>query len=688
LPSKIIFHSSWLLVFACLVFAALVATLLYFKNKKNEEVSLKITWLLFTLRFLSSFLISILLLHILLRQYKNETEKPLILLAIDNSSSIVSGKDSSSVKKAINEQIPLLKAELDKSYETKMIQFGQEAKTINTSINFSDKETDFDKLFEDVETNYANQNIGAMIVLSDGIYNKGANPSNNIAKIKFPVYGIGVGDTTQYKDLLIQKIEHNEVAYLGNNFLVEVIVASKKITNQNVNLQLRYKNKVIATKPVFISNNNFLATVVFTLSAEQKGLQQYSAIISSIEGEKNLSNNQFDFLIDVIDNKEKIALISTAPHPDIAAIKDAIESKSNYSLECFESVNFNASVKSFALLILEGYNNNQLKLINECKNNGVPFLIVNPQSTDNLPGVKLNVSLSRFNETECYVDENFTLFNISKELKNFIKEAPALKTHFGKYISTNSSHTLVKQKIGQIETDNPILIFSDYNGCKCATFIGDGLWKWRFRNFAEKGNHELFNELMSKTIQYLSVKSDKSFFRIRLPNKINENEALEVEAELYNQSYEAINEPDIRFELFDAEKHQFNYTFSKKSNGYFLNIGLLKPGTYTYKATVNFNQNVLVKQGQIIVNEVVLENINLVANHQLLANLANKTNGKMYQLNQIQLLAADILKNQNIKPITYSEIQESYLIDLKWLIALIVILLSAEWFLRKRYLII
>jgi len=55
------------------------------------------------------------------------------------------------------------------------------------------------------------------------------------------------------------------------------------------------------------------------------------------------------------------------------------------------------------------------------------------------------------------------------------------------------------------------LIYSEINGVKNANFLGDGLWKWKMRDYVDHNNHNLFNELISKTVQYLSVKADKSF---------------------------------------------------------------------------------------------------------------------------------------------------------------------------------
>jgi hypothetical protein len=51
---------------------------------------------------------------------------------------------------------------------------------------------------------------------------------------------------------------------------------------------------------------------------------------------------------------------------------------------------------------------------------------------------------------------------------------------------------------------------------------------------------------------------------------------------------------------------------------------------------------------------------------------------------QISQLADMIRKNDNIKTVVYEDKHYSDIIDVKWLFVLILLLLSGEWFLRKR----
>lgn len=643
-------------------------------------------WLMSALRFVYLCTICFILLSILFKHLKTETEKPSILLAVDNSSSMLGTADSIRIKDNLFKNIDLLTKRLSDKYAVKTLLFGSDVSNGVSGPNFSEKETDLENLVRHVDNDFGNQNIGALVILSDGIINKGSNPVYIAEKLGYPVYTIATGDTNEVKDILIAKINHNQVAYLGNNFPVEVVLQAKKFKQKNVVVSL-YENGTKKSEQSFvIPSDNYTGTFSFTLNASATGIVKYTARLSALEGDKNVDNNYQDFIIEVIDNKEKVLLLATSPHPDIAAIKESVANATGYDLSYGLMQDFKQPLKPYSLVILHGYSSANLALLKTCQDNGIPYWIIAPASMDNIPGLRLTGNLNRFNDAEPLLENSFGLFTLSNEFKSFVPDLPAVKTFFGNYQLSNGAALLLRQKIGSLETDDPILYFTETNGLKAAVFSGDGLWKWKFRDFAEHNNHKLFDELISKCIQFLSVKSDKSFFRVTAPKIVGENEHVELQAEVYNKSYELITEPEVTLLLKNADNKSFNYTFSKANKSYVLDMGLLAPGEYQYEAKVNNNGEVLIKKGRLVVKEVVGEKTNLVADHRMLFQLANRTKGKMYSLDQSNTLATELLNNENIKPIVYTQTSVSSSIDLKWLFWLIVLMFSVEWLFRKRYL--
>lgn len=679
---NIIFELPFYYFFICLAAAILYAGILYRREKKRDTFSKLILSSLFSLRFLSVLMISLLLMNFLLKHTINETEKPLIILSLDNSASVVAGKDSNEIKNEFLKKVSELNNSLSTKYNVQALLFGNKV-TQASQPDFSDKETDLSQLLNEIDNNYSNQNIGALVIYSDGIINKGINPINQTEKFKFPIYTVALGDTTVKKDLILQKVNHNQVAYLGNKFPVEVVIQSLKLKNEEVLVTITNGANKKSEQKVKITNDNFIQTLNFVLEADKPGVQKYTVTLSPLNGEVNNLNNSQNFIVDIIDTREKILILASAPHPDVAAIKESIEAGQTYEVETGYS-DFSKPLKPYSLVILHNIQLSNNRFTSELNNNNQPYLLILPKQNDNLPGVKISVVNAKLNETEPVLNKNFSLFNLSEELKKFIKDFPAVNCYFGNYSTSAGANILLYQKIGFVETENPLILFSENNGLKSGVVIGDGIWRWKLRDYAENNNHNLFNELILKTVQYLSVKADKSFFRLITKKIITENEPIEFDAEVYNQSYQLITDPDVSISLTDESGKQFNYTMSKTSNSYFVEAGLFPAGEYKYKSTIKVNNQVFSQSGSVIVKAVVAEKINTVANHTLLFQLAQNTGGKLFSKNELDKLEKELMNNELIKPITYTQKQLNDLIDLKWIFFLILGLLSLEWFLRKR----
>ena len=84
-----------------------------------------------------------------------------------------------------------------------------------------------------------------------------------------------------------------------------------------------------------------------------------------------------------------------------------------------------------------------------------------------------------------------------------------------------------------------------------------------------------------------------------------------------------------------------------------------------------------------IVEDVSFESLTTKANHNVLIQIAQHSNGSFYKLNELDVLFKDIAKRKDIVNLTYEESVFSDLVDLIWLFVLIVLSLSFEWFLRR-----
>ena len=109
----------------------------------------------------------------------------------------------------------------------------------------------------------------------------------------------------------------------------------------------------------------------------------------------------------------------------------------------------------------------------------------------------------------------------------------------------------------------------------------------------------------------------------------------------------------------------------------------MPPGTYHYTATTSFNGKRLAAGGTFVVEDQMLEELDLRADHATLRTLATQSGAEMVSARDIEQLASLIEKRDDIKTVIYSRTRYSELLNLPLIFILITLLLGAEWVLRK-----
>jgi ribosomal protein S24E len=259
-----------------------------------------------------------------------------------------------------------------------------------------------------------------------------------------------------------------------------------------------------------------------------------------------------------------------------------------------------------------------------------------------------------------------------------------LQVAYGKYSLNAQSQLVLKQQIGYVLTNEPMLSID--NASNLAFLMGEGFWKWRLFDFDKNNSQIITSDLIAKVIQSIALKADKSFFKVKpIKQKFDEGENIVFDAQIYNQSYELQNTEDISLIIKNAQGKQFDYSFSKTDKLYTANLGQLPVGTYTYSAkSVNLLTNRgETKTGNFIVQALQAELTQTRSDYQLLNTLANDTKGQFYTYVNMDKIPENITANENIQAVSYTNSKLDELINNKWIFFIILLLLSMEWFIRK-----
>ena len=642
---------------------------------------------LLLLRGSALFLLVILLFGVIFELKETKVEKPVFITLTDNSTSLLNYTDSSQVKNRIEEIHTQLQEQFKDRFEFRNYTVGE---SINLdSITLNDEVSNLNAGFDFIYNEFYNRNIGGICFVSDGNFNEGLNPIYGSEKINFtPIFTIGVGDTIAKRDQLLRNVSVNDIAFYKNKFPIEVNVEGHKMGVGNTEISLWKGQQRIDSKTINYTDGNLdFINVNFMVDAKDVGFVGYTVKLKQESKESSYENNSRTVYLEIIDSRSKVLMIANAPHPDVSAIKQELDKDDNIDVSTVLLNEWDGEIAGYSLLIWHNPTENGASLFNIINSTKIPtlYLLGINSSKSFVDKMSIGVSLPVSNSTDqvqgAFADE-FQLFDISDELKSAVKRWQPLTVPFGD-LSQNGSNVLIKQRLGGVVKDTPILCFNLNKGIKRGVLIGEGLWKWKLSEYAQSGSNNLFNELIQKSTQYLTVKTNLDPLRINLPKRLTSREPVIINAEFYNSSFDPITDPEIKFSLTYNDRAATEYTFGKNSKDYTLDLGSLEEGIYQWRARAKNSGKSFVKSGSFIVEISSIEDLSTHADHNILEQIATKSNGLFYHLNKTDQLINDIKKRKDIANISYQESTFLDLIDWKILLFIIACLLSLEWFIRR-----
>ncbi|WP_027002339.1 hypothetical protein [Hugenholtzia roseola] len=683
--------SAWYLPL-CLLVAALYAFFLYQKTSVWSE---NVNRALAGVRFVLVFLLCLLLLGIFLKQNEDKFEDPLVVLALDNSESIALNTPQND-RVQLEGKIKSLKGILeDKGFQVQFQTLEQaDAKldSFDFKKDFKAKTSNLAKFLSGIENQYENQNLAGVLLLSDGIVNQGTSPDFN--PYKMSIQTVGLGDTTERADIALKTVLFNKISYLGNQFPLLVEWQQNGFAGKTIKVSVLKNGTILKEQSLTLAADGTLQRLDFQLEANEKGVQHYQIKIENVAGEVTYLNNERNIYIEVLDNKEKILIAAPAPHPDIKALRAALEKNDIYQVDLFIPDIFPLKKdEKYNLVIFHQYPNEVIKKDFQTfemlqKQANAAFYIVGSQTNLNALnllglGVQVRAMGKQSDKVFPSYNSSFNKFQFDdKKIKVFADYPPA-EVPFAEYTLGAGAEVLLYQRIGNVVTKKPLLVTNQQNDKKIALLLAENTWGWRLQEYAKNENADTFDELITKLVQYLATKEDKKRFRLK-PNATEyfEGEAIAFEVETYNASYEPITGQKIELLLKDAAGKNYPYSFVNNTINFKYLVNSLKQGTYQYSAKTILDGKVETETGEFIVKELALEAFATAANHALLRKIANQNKGEFFNLQNWSDLEQFWKTKEATQRLHRTETTKEIL-KLPWLFAILVLLATIEWFFRK-----
>ena len=657
------------------ILALLLALFQYiYKSDRNN-----IKWYLAILRFITIFLLLLLMVNPKFDKEVIKIIKPKLVLAVDNSQSIKYLNKDSLTKFLI--QTILGSSKITEKFDTITYTFGEQLNH-SSVVNFKDEKTNINQALQDIQVIYEQQ-ISPIVLVSDGNQTTGRNYVNSSKTFNQAIFPLVLGDTISETDLKIQNINNNKYTYLENKFPVEIICSY--VGNEPVfsDLIISSQDNIVFKKQLNFSTRYNSKIITPLIKSSKVGRQSYKVYLKPVQNEKNILNNLKNFSIKTIDEYSKIALVSAMSHPDLGTLKTSIETNKQRSVDILRPDEYILSKNTYGVIILYQPNikfKRVFELIKQMNNN---TLIVAGISTD---WTFLNKIQSDFNKkstnqntlVQAQINTEFTSFDINDY--NF-NSYPPLNTELGE-ISINTKFETLLDKSRNNNISGPLWFTYENTKSRNSLVLAEDLWKWRMHSFIQESDFKKFDSFISKIIQYLDIKKQNNRLVVNYESIYDGNQDLSITAQYYNKNYEL----DLNAEINIKFKNNISgdlIELPMNINNYFheIDLNVLDSGSYSFE--VNVNNEVHNKTGMFEILEPNIEKQLINANINDLKQLSENTNAKLFLDSQVNQLIEELISDNRFYSKQKITKKSVYLFDITFIIFILFVSLLLEWLIRK-----
>lgn len=672
---------------------AILLSLWSYSGKRNRELfskTLRVS--LAVLRGLGFFLVFILFIGFLWKKQSTVHPKPIYVIAVDNSESMLVGKDSLKRISDMNAFLESAQVELEQRFIVQSYAFGTDVSTA-ANFSFTDQSTNFGKLFSHLRASYYTKSVKELLLITDGISTAGSGLMSSESLWPFPVSVMAIGDTTETVDLRIEEVLVNDLVYQNSKFPVDVLFHADKSNQEQVRLTFSKADQVIIDTLVFLDPIDGKGRVTLMIEASDLGNQVYELSLAPLTNEINLFNNKRTIAIEVVKQKHQALLLYYSPNPDIRIIEETLSESGRFELTTWSLDRGEPEFDDYQVAIvylLPSIQTNDDAILSRLKQSGINTLFIVGPGTS-LPELENHFDIISFpddrrsgeNFSGIY-NEQFNLFLLPDNLSGFLSEMPPLRAPLTGISLNSQSSVLLYQQIKGVDLHDPLIWFMRNGNSKIGFWWGEGLWRWNMFEYLTFGDTFYTKSMILAIVNYLTVNDIDDPLKIDVQSSVSSFESLVWKAKLFNESFELINYPDLYLDLILPDGEIRKMEFRKLGGKYRLELNHLMPGQYVYHCYTQISNKEIRKSGVVQVLETPLENLDIQARYSDLSQLANSKGGEFFtEFQKSELLYyLGHLEGDNVP--SFIESRWVNLLNWRYLLFIIVFLFSLEWILRRR----
>ncbi len=695
-----------------LIFAVVAVGLSFFMYRRTENLSRGRRIFLGTLRSLVIFLLLLAAANLVTDFVNFRDKKRDVAVLVDDSQSMTIKDRNVPRSKVITEM--LRSAEMDslkKYFNVVPLAFGGDIlkESVLDSLKFNQPATNLESALVAASKLDPSDDIAFSVLLTDGDYNEGGNPLDAARGMRFPVYAIGIGDSTEPKDIVVQRIIPPPLAYADRKSTVESIISARGFGGKTVDVFLSEDEKQIDTKQITLPESGEIE-VPFNYTPEKAGTHVLTVDIPPQAGEFSRKNNSSSTTAEVQKGKYEALLVAGEPTPDVAFLRRNMEDSRDFDVrvlvqksadEFFEKDAGNVLSEKYDVVCLYDFPNSYSQrtaadVLGILRSRDIPYVyfagknfsIAGENSLPRSPfkvrdfqsgEFLIGVSPAPSSSVPLGLQSLYSLIAANSNLFPPIFYQRIVVALFG------GSSTLALPVINGNVLGYPLFIVNQSR--RSAAFLGYGLWRLQLMSSVSGLRPDFLQSFVTTLLRTLLSTGNQRLLTVQTSKRIYDpSESVRFNSLLVDQAGTPVSDASIDVNLINDASRESSADIQLSpvgSGSYTGSVSGLGEGRYTFVANAKKGGETLGSDsGTVLVAQLNREYAQPSMNAQLLRQIAAATDGKF--MTPSQFLRGDLQFDPEMKtPVQVSTSNRFEILSSLPILAVVIVLLGVEWVMRK-----
>lgn len=593
-------------------------------------------------------------------------------------------------------------------------------KDILAKLSARRNSTDIAASIENAVKTMGESPISGVILFTDGNNNAGKNTVERIKRLAVPIYSVGLGNieaNKSFKDVSITHISSPLTGYLGEKINIDINIKNRGYEKKLVPVNVELDGEVISSSSMLLKKFENVQNLEIGFIPKQVGVCRYVVEIPPLEGELITQNNKRTFTVLINSQKIKILYIEGGLRWEYKFLKRTLESDPHIDLTAFiltssgqfyqqgisthrelnDILHHKENLKEYDIIILGNIKNmfdeKSASNIVDFTRNGGGFLILGGKNSFESGGYQRG-ELPKIFSVVLKGSGRWKKRTFIPALTPEASRHPILKNIKTQLPALSGFNLISRPKPGAIvliyASDSkslkkwPVLIVQNYGEGKVAAIATDSTWKWAF---AEDIN--IYQTFWGQMVRWLcsgdkKPKQDTDHLLIYTNmDYYKPGEIIHIMASAYDKEYRRYDKANINCQITTPsnKKTFLNLTnVEGKTGKYEADYEADDIGYYQLKAYAKIED---ISEEELIgfaVGNPYMEEEDIGLNDVLLKDIALSTGGVYHTPKNIDDIFNEI-KARHRQTVTSYRIK---LHNSPLLLFLFILLLGAEWLIRKK----